>query len=177
MIEKIDFLTPSDIARVKFSVSFRGYKIEEVDEFIEQIELSYTKLWKENMELKNRVEFLLKELETYKKMENIINESVITSKKLAEDIKVRAQNESEAIINKAIKEAEELKDKCKKEINQIMDEINKLHQIRNMLVSETKNYLNLILDKINYMEKMFSSHDNSFLSFYLPSLAPMNEEK
>ncbi len=177
MIEKIDFLTPSDIARVKFSISFRGYKIEEVDEFIEQIELSYTKLWKENMELKNRVEFLLKELETYKKMENIINESVVASKKLAEDIKVKAQNEAEAIINKAIKEAEELKDKCKKEISQIIDEISKLHQIRSMLVSETKNYLNLLLDRINYMEKMFNNQDNSFLSFYLPSLAPMNEEK
>ncbi|MCS6955946.1 MAG: DivIVA domain-containing protein, partial [Candidatus Calescibacterium sp.] len=72
------FLTPSDIARVKFSFSFRGYNIQEVDEFLEQIEREYTRLWKENSELRNQVDFLRKELETYKKMENIINESVIT---------------------------------------------------------------------------------------------------
>lgn len=162
-----EILTPSDIARVKFSVSFRGYNIEEVDEFLEQIERDYTKLWKENLELKNQVEFLRKELETYKRMEAIINESVIASKKLAEDIKYQAQNEANYIINKAIKEAEEIKINCQKNIAFLIQEINKIKEIRNSMIEETRSYLNLLISKLDNIEENFNKTSEllSFINF------------
>jgi len=157
-------LTPSDISRVKFSVKWRGYSIEEVDEFLELLEREYSKLWKENIELKNQLEFLRKELETYKKMENIINESVVASKKLAEDIKYQAQNEAKYIISKAIKEAEDIRIECHKNISSLVEQINRLKELRNDLINETRRYLKLLLDKLDHIEDVFK---NEFL-FSLP---------
>lgn len=162
-------LTPSEISRVKFSISFRGYNTREVDEFLEQIEREYTKLWKENIELKNLVEFLRKELESYKKMENIINESVITSKKLADDIKRQAQTEADYIISKALKESVEIKSSYQKKITSLLQEINKIKELKNNLIIEMKNYLRLIIDKLDYMEKN-SSNENDLFNPLLLSL-------
>ncbi|MFN3478017.1 MAG: DivIVA domain-containing protein, partial [bacterium] len=159
----MEILTPSDIARVKFSTSFRGYNTQEVDEFLEQIEISYTKLWKENMELKNLVEFLRKELDTYKKMESVINESVIASKKLAEDIKYQAQNEANYILKKAVMESQEIKMHLQKEVAFLIQEINKIKEIRKLIIDETKNNLNLLLSRLSYMEENFSKNNDLFL--------------
>ncbi|MEN3014824.1 MAG: DivIVA domain-containing protein [bacterium] len=160
-------LTPSDISRVKFRISFRGYNTQEVDEFLEHIQFEYTRIWKENMELKNQLDFLKKELETYKKMENIINESVITSKKLAEDIKYQAHNEAKYIISKAQMQAEKIKEDCERVINNLVQDIKKLIDLRCMLVSETKAYMVSMLERLENIEKIFNSTQTLAL---LPSL-------
>ncbi|MCS7243452.1 MAG: DivIVA domain-containing protein [Candidatus Calescibacterium sp.] len=172
-----NFLTPSDISRVKFSFSFRGYNTQEVDEFLEQIEREYTRLWKENSELRSQVDFLRKELEAYKKMENIINESVITSKKLAEDIKHQAQSEANYIISKALKEAEDIRINCQKNVANLIQEINRLREIRNDMILETKNYLNLLINKIENIEKTLDNYDNLPMLLGLPMLRNKNEDQ
>lgn len=170
-----EIITPSDISRVKFSISWMGYNTREVDEFIEQIQREYTRLWKENKELANQVEFLRKELETYKKMENIINESVITSKKLAEEIKHQAKNEAEYIISKATKEAEEIRINVQKNISNLMQQINTLKEIRNDMIIETKNYLTLLINKLDHIEKTFNERDSLPVFLGLPVLKRKNE--
>ncbi|MFN3995352.1 MAG: DivIVA domain-containing protein [bacterium] len=170
----MEIITPSDIARVKFSTSFRGYNTQEVDEFLEQIEISYTKLWKENMELKNQVEFLRKELDTYKKMESVINESVIASKKLAEDIKYQAQNEANYIVKKAIMESQQIRILLQKEIALLIQEINKIKEIRKLIIEETRNNLNLLLSRLNSMEENFNTNNDLF--FKLLSSENFNEK-
>ena len=162
-----DFLTPSDISRIKFSITFRGYNIQQVDEFIEQIQMNYTKIWKENQELKNQVDFLKKELEAYKIMENIINDSVIASKKLAEDIKYQAQQEANYILIKANKEAEEIRSNYQKLIMNLIQEINKIKEIRQELLNETRAYLNILLSKLDYIENSFSNREEFLLNLNL----------
>ena len=45
-------LTPSDVENVKFRKSFKGYNVEDVDNFLDQLIKDYEKLYKENLENK-----------------------------------------------------------------------------------------------------------------------------
>ena len=48
-------ITPLDIQNKEFKKSFRGYKESEVDQFLDEIIEDYEKLYKENIELKDKI--------------------------------------------------------------------------------------------------------------------------
>ncbi|MBO8125932.1 MAG: DivIVA domain-containing protein [Firmicutes bacterium] len=49
-------LTPLDIQNAAFHRSFRGYNEEEVDDFLDKVFLEYEALYRENQELKKKLE-------------------------------------------------------------------------------------------------------------------------
>ena len=51
-------LTPMDIHNKEFARSFRGYDDEEVDRFLDEIIEEFERLYKENLELKERLGML-----------------------------------------------------------------------------------------------------------------------
>ena len=63
----INLITPLDIENKKFSKQMmNGYNVEEVDDFLDELTLDYTKNYKEVNELRDKVEELNKSLEHYK---------------------------------------------------------------------------------------------------------------
>ncbi|MGB9637793.1 MAG: DivIVA domain-containing protein [bacterium] len=161
-----NILTPADISRIKFSTSFKGYNKDEVDEFLEQLNIYYTKLWKENIELKNKVEYLTKELEHYKKLETTIQESLITSKKIANEIIQSAKLESENIIKKAQLTQLTIENETKKILDKLQNDIIQIKNLRNDLVKETKYYLTILLEKLNEIENSFNIEENYYKAFF-----------
>ncbi len=159
-------LTPADISRIKFNTSFKGYNKEEVDEFLEQINIYYTKIWKENIELKNKVEYLNKELEHYKKLENTIQESLITSKKISNEIIQSAKLEAENIIKKAQLNQLTIENESKKIFEKLQNDITQLKNLRNDLLKETKYYLAILLEKLSEMEKEFNIEEEYYKVFF-----------
>ncbi|HOB21135.1 MAG TPA: DivIVA domain-containing protein, partial [Candidatus Atribacteria bacterium] len=51
-------LTPMDIHNKEFSKAFRGYNEDEVDQFLDEIVEEFERLYKENIELKDRISAL-----------------------------------------------------------------------------------------------------------------------
>lgn len=159
-------LTPADISRIKFNTSFKGYNKEEVDEFLEQLNVYYTKLWKENIELKNKVEYLTKELEHYKKLENTIQESLVTSKKISNEIIQSAKLEAENIIKKAQLNQLTIENESKKIFEKLQNDINQLKNLRNDLLKETKYYLSILLEKLSEIENGFNVEEEYYKVFF-----------
>lgn len=52
-------LTPLDIQNKEFNNSFRGYKESEVDSFLDEIIIDYERVYKENIELKDKITLLM----------------------------------------------------------------------------------------------------------------------
>lgn len=48
-------LTPVDIENKEFNKSFRGYDIDEVEEFLQTLVTDYEKLYRENASLKEKM--------------------------------------------------------------------------------------------------------------------------
>ena len=72
-------LTPIDIQKQDFGVKLRGYNADEVDDFLDMVGSDYEKLYKENIELRDKVSSLAKDVEIKKnaseRADNIISEA------------------------------------------------------------------------------------------------------
>ena len=94
-------LTPLDIENVKFQKALKGYNVDEVDDFLDQLSIDYEKIYKENIELKEQIESSKKEIENYRTIEHTLQNTLIMAQTAAEDIKAIAQQKADQIIKDA----------------------------------------------------------------------------
>lgn len=107
-------LTPLDIQNKELRRSFRGYKEEEVDEFLDQLAQDYEWLYLENQRLKEKLEDTEAGVARYRDMEQTIKDTLVMAQKNAEELRENAKRESELLLSEArqkanqiVKEAEE----------------------------------------------------------------------
>lgn len=101
-------LTPLDIENKKFTRTLKGYNVDEVDDFLDQLTLEYEKLYKENAEFKSKFDDQQKEIERYKTVERTLQNTLVMAQTTAEDIKTMAQKQADQIINEAKLEAQRM---------------------------------------------------------------------
>ncbi len=101
-------LTPIDIQKQDFGVKLRGYNADEVDDFLDLVGSDYEKLYKENIELRDKVASMAKEVEKYKAMEDTLQNSIILAQGAAEDIKKNASQRADNIISEAHNKSEDI---------------------------------------------------------------------
>ena len=95
-------ITPLDIENKKFSKQMmNGYSVEEVDEFLDDLTIDYTKNYRETTELKAKVEELTKSLEHYKTIEATLQNTLVMAQKTADDVKNVAKQQADQIVNEA----------------------------------------------------------------------------
>ncbi len=101
-------ITPLDIENKKFSRQMvNGYSVDEIDDFLDQLTVDYERLYKENIESKNKIEDLNKSLEQYKTMESTLQGTLLMAQNTAEEVKSVAKKQAEQIINEAQTTAKE----------------------------------------------------------------------
>jgi cell division initiation protein len=102
-------LTPLDIHNKEFSKKFLGgYNTNAVDEFLDQVIREFEALIKENAHLKEQVEAVDLKLAQYRNLEETINNTLVVSQGVAEDLKANAKKESDLIIQEARLQAERI---------------------------------------------------------------------
>ncbi len=108
-------LTPLDIENKRFSKTLKGYNVDEVDDFLDQLTIDYEKLYKENSELKEQIDENKKELEHYKSVEKTLQNTLLMAQTASEDIKTNAQERANQIIRDAENEAKRATETISKE--------------------------------------------------------------
>ena len=110
-------ITPLDIENKKFSKQMmNGYSVEEVDEFLDDLTLDYSKNYRETTELKMKVDELTKSLEHYKTIEATLQNTLVMAQKTADDVKNVAKQQADQIVNEA-------KGTAQKQVNDLDTEI------------------------------------------------------
>ena len=95
-------ITPLDIENKKFTKQMRkGYNVDEVDDFLDELTLEYGKLYKENAELKAQREELDTNVGKYKNIENTIQNTLIMAQKTADEVQEVAKKQADQIIKDA----------------------------------------------------------------------------
>jgi len=108
-------ITPLDIENKTFSKQMvSGYNVDEVKEFMATLLTDYEKLYKENIEYKDKIAVLNQGIQHYKSIEDTLQNALVVAQGTAETVKKNAKVEAENILKEA-------------EINAIksVDEINK----------------------------------------------------
>ncbi len=108
-------LTPLDIENKRFSKTLKGYNVDEVDDFLDQLTIDYERLYKENADLKNQIDNSKKDLEHYRNVEHTLQNTLVMAQTTADDIKSNAQLRAEQIIRDAQSEAKRATESISKE--------------------------------------------------------------
>lgn len=104
-------LTPLDIENKKFPKSIKGYNVDDVDDFLDEVTVEYEKLYKENAELKSRIETMQNDLKHFRNVEHTLQNTL-----------VMAQTTADSMIKDAQKSAEEIKSVAKQQADQTLKE-------------------------------------------------------
>ena len=100
-------ITPLDIENKKFSRQImNGYSVEEVDDFLDELTVDYTKNYKELREIRKEYEEIKQSLEHYKSIEETLQNTLVMAQTTAEDVKNVAKQKADQIVNDAKASAE-----------------------------------------------------------------------
>lgn len=119
-------LTPLDIESQEFKKKPYGYSIEEVDKFLDEVIESYEKIYKENIELRDKISMLNEGIQHYKALEQTLQSTLILAEKTAEDTKSAAYQKGEQIKREAEIRANQIMEETQQEVFKINQEIERL---------------------------------------------------
>ena len=110
-------ITPLDIEEKRFSRKrMNGYSVEEVDDFLDELAIDYSKNYKEVSELSAKVEELTKDLAHYKTIEDTLQNTLVMAQSTAEETKKLAKQQADQIIAEAQVTAQKEVDELRQEI-------------------------------------------------------------
>lgn len=119
-------LTPLDIHNKEFSTGFRGYNIDEVNEFLDQVIKDFELLIKEKKEMEERIAILNERVDHYKSLEENLSKSILVAQETAEDVKSNARKEAQLILKEAEKNADRIVNEALAKSRKIAIEIEEL---------------------------------------------------
>ncbi|WZL74770.1 DivIVA domain-containing protein [Clostridiaceae bacterium 35-E11] len=112
-------ITPLDIQNKEFKKAMRGYKENEVDEFLDKVITDYEKLYKENIELKDKITLLNEQIEKYANLEKTLNNTLLVAQSTAEEVGANARKKAELIIKEAEMKAVKIMDDANNSVEKI----------------------------------------------------------
>ena len=134
-------LTPLDIDYKTFKkTKLGGYDINDVEDFLITVMDDYEKLYKENAELKDKINAMGKSVSYYKSVEEGITKTIESAQEQADNIK-----------DMAVKEAMNIKEKAELDAKMELEEIkNKIKQAEN-LYEEKKRQMQVYTIRVKAM--------------------------
>ena len=139
-------LTPMDIHnRVFKRATIRGYKEDEVDEFLDRVVSDYEKLFRENEKLKEQAALNEKEIAQFRKLEKNLQDTLMVAQSTAEEVMSSAKKNAEETRNNTQRECQNMREQAKIDARRQTEEANsKLRTILaeyNRLVREKNSFL------------------------------------
>ena len=145
-------ISPLEIQKKEFSRSIRGYNIEEVDEFLDNLLANYERIYKENRDLREQIQLLHEKMQSYKDIETTMKNALVLAEKTAEEVKSNAEREKEAILKEARLHAKEIIQQAKERFNQIHTQNEELRQQFCLYKIRFKNFLQSQLEYLDSLE-------------------------
>lgn len=111
-------LSIEDVKNVSFRrANFGGYKPEDVDAFIDDLQVSYEQIISERNELKSTVKRLRAQIDRYHSEEYSIKDVILSAKKIAEKSLADAEYKTCDMINKAAESSKNMIEKAREEVS------------------------------------------------------------
>lgn len=140
MREEID-VTPLDIQQHQFSVRFRGFDIQEVDEFLEQIAHTLEALYDENERLSEENQALKEERSGFTAREDDLKQTLSDSEKRIEQMNEAARKSAEMIIADAEVKAEKIMNNASSRLAELHEDIIQLKGQRIQLEAQLRSII------------------------------------
>jgi len=146
-------ITPLEIRKQEFRKALRGYDPHEVKSFLEMVSTELENLLRENASLSERVKDLDGKIEDYRRMEKILQDTLTTTQRAADELKNGAKKEAETIIANARVEVQKYLKESQSELARIKEETKMVEHQRLLMVSEFRGLLESYLKLLERLEK------------------------
>lgn len=112
-------ITPIEIQSKTFKSGGLGYDKKDVDAFFREVLLSYEQIYRENMEMKDKISVLTEGIQYYKTIEKTLQKALVLAEKTAEDTKAQALVTAKNIENEAMTRSQLIVADAKNELEHI----------------------------------------------------------
>ena len=142
-------LTPMEIHNKEFKKGMRGYKEEEVDEFLDKVVTDFEKLYRENGELKDKLSVINERVDTYNLMEKTLQNTLVVAQTTAEDVVLNARKKSEIIVMEAEEQAKRIVEEANKSVTNIHRDFENLKKDAQVFKTRFRTLLESELESLN----------------------------
>lgn len=146
-------ITPLDIQQREFKGRFRGYDREEVQAFLRSVSQTVEEMIKENHALKDHADKLYQEVGELRKKEASLNDLLVTTQTMAENLKETARKEADLILREAEMKAEDLLKSAHVDFRTLQRDILDLRKERMLALEKLRSMLQTFA-KVIEMEEM-----------------------
>jgi cell division initiation protein len=130
-------MTATDIRQQQFQQRyFRGFDQQEVDAFLEEVADDFEELTRENALLKEQLVVLEERSRGVEGREKTLQETLVTTQKIAEEFKENSRREAELILREAHLRAEKSMQDVREEHARLTAEVTALRRLRRQLGEE-----------------------------------------
>lgn len=134
-------ITPQDIHNQEFKRSLRGYDLDEVDAFLQQVADELESLIEENQRLKDSVKGLDEKLSDYRKKDDMLEKTLVTAQKMTDEMKDIARREAEAAAGQAKAEAQKIVAEAHRQLVRFQAQLDEMKRYRDAFVIQFKAFL------------------------------------
>lgn len=146
-------ITSMEIRSQQFNKALRGFKEEEVRNYLTVVAQDYEKIFSDNATLRDQIQRMDFELAKYRKMEETMNNSLILAQQTAEELKQNARHEAALMLAEA-------KQKIAEMLNIYQDVIKRL----NVYSAELKAQISGQMEMLEKSQKRVDDLSNFFYS-------------
>ena len=101
-------ITAQDIENKAFERAGKGYNMEQVDEFLDELAAAFTAMSKENASLKGKMKMLVQKVDEYRETEDSMRLALLSAQKLSSQIEAEAREKADSVVAEAQQYAERL---------------------------------------------------------------------
>lgn len=153
-------IAPIEIENKEFKKGLRGYKEDEVDEFLDLVKEDYEQLYRENAELKGKVRLYQDQINKYENIEETLKATLVRAEASAEDTTNAANKKAKIIVEEADLKAKQIIDQANNEVIEIRREYNSLVKEFKVFRNKFKSLLN---DELQSIDEIFYNVDENHI--------------
>ena len=165
-------ITPTVIQEKEFTKGVRGYKEDEVDQFLDQITLDLGTLLQENRGLKERIAELNAAIDRYRGTEGMLFDTLESAKAMMTDISTSSEKRAEIVLKNAELEAERIQREARESVEKMTEDAVEMARRWDHFKTRYRNLLQTELDRFDTLstEIIVDPADRSgFYSDFEPS--------
>jgi len=147
-------ITPVDIQNKEFPKKVSGYDKVLVDEFMIEVSEAYEKIYRENIDLKDKLSNLNESLRKYIAMEEAMQNTLMFAQNTADDVKKSAAEKAEITVKEAEVKARELTADAQ---NKVLEQERKLEQLKNEINIYKTKFESLLCAQKSLIDEMFNA--------------------
>lgn len=154
-------ITPLEIQNKEFKKSLIGYRAKDVDKYLDYINKDYEDLYRENIELKDKIGILTDQIRQYNNLEETLKDTLIIAQTTADEVTNSSRKKAELIVEQAEMDARERITEAREKVKNI--KVNYEYLRKEMFVFKSR-YEAFIQSQLGTMKDFYNDFETQDVS-------------